>query len=518
MWIVRGTKREGAIELVSKGSGEGILPIGSFLTVIDDRDANKKFILRVDDSKQEEIFKPSLLLIEADLKLPYGEQKCTNIVSARRIFEKNIQADDMAAFIRPGLLARRSTQDEIDEALSLSKEGVKVFLATTLHDRASVLKGLDGKYIMASIPTDAFYHQMIIAGKTGSGKTTALKYLAQYFVEEMGGAVIAVNVKGKDLLYMNKPSGFNEENTKEWKQLDKSAHGVENFRIYVPFKANPDPLLDIDRRIVQYITLSVDDIEPNALADIMRLTEIGESMLPDVFRFWQERVQQPGNRFSDFVSYFSAPSAERGAKVFHGISSSGNEPVYTFPPSTYNSINRELNFISQYFDASDSNAITLDAETLIQRRTMTALHLTEDIQFGSILLRDLIKKIREHIIEHHDVPVLFIIDETHLFYDSNSSKTALEDLSVICRTGRQHRAAIVFASQNPNDIPRDLASVVATKIFFQSEKAEARNFGLTVDQVDIETLPKGYAAVKIFEQPHLRLIKFPKAFGGVDNG
>ena len=83
----------------------------------------------------------------------------------------------------------------------------------------------------------------------------------------------------------------------------------------------------------------------------------------------------------------------------------------------------------------------------------------------------------------HTTPVLFIIDETHTFYDSRTSQDALNDLSVVCRTGRQYKTAIIFASQSPRDIPQDLESVVATKIFFQSERKDASGFGLSADGI-----------------------------------
>ena len=42
---------------------------------------------------------------------------------------------------------------------------------------------MTGNYITARLPEDMFFHQMMVCGKTGSGKTVALKYLAQYFTE-----------------------------------------------------------------------------------------------------------------------------------------------------------------------------------------------------------------------------------------------------------------------------------------------------------------------------------------------
>jgi len=391
---------------------------------------------------------------------------------------------------------------------------------------------LDGDYIYAKIPEDVFYHQIIIAGKTGSGKTNALKYLSQYFIEELHGAVIAVNVKGKDLLYMNKASVANDANKKEWSYITKGLkhtsesyqssgiieHGVDNTTIYVPYKRPPAVLKGIDERIVRRITLSVNDINPQSLAGLMRnLSEIAGSVLPDIFRYWFTEEKKDDDKFSDFVRYFidhtqASPFDLTGKDVI-GI----DQDYSNLTRSTINNIRRELATISKYFDAPRTDAQTLNASDLIQKESLSIIHLTEDIQFGSVLLRDIIKKVKEYVIEDSTTPVLFVIDETHLFYSSGSTEEALDDLSTICRTGRQYKISIIFASQDPGDIPGELVSVVASKIFFQSEEKEARNFGLSSENIDIETLQKGFCVVKIKDQPHLKLVKFPKAMAGADN-
>lgn len=514
-WIVHQTSGDGLVELVSKGKNSGIIPIGTFLTV---EDAGNKFFLRVARSVQEEIFKPSILLVEADLELPNYEQKIKNIIFAERINETNLSADDSSSFIKPGLLARRATQEEINVALTLSLEGVPVFLATSLFGRANILKGLNGTYITARLPVDAFYHQMIIAGKTGSGKTTALKYLAQYFIEEMDGAVVAVNVKGKDLLYMGEPSETNAQVENEWKYIGSKAHGVENTTIYLPYTKREFDGSDIQNSIIKKISLSVNDIEPETLTALMRnLSDIAETVLPDVFRYWLEEEKRESSKFSDFVEYFNSESSEQGTKRFKGKTVAGDKIEYPIATGTYNVLVREINQISQYFDAPKSEAEPINIENLIQKGSLSILHLTNDKEFGSILLRHIIKKVIDYMPKDHSTPILFIIDETHIFYDSRTSQDALNDLSVVCRTGRQYKTAIIFASQSPRDIPQDLESVVATKIFFQSERKDASSFGLSAEGVDVETLPKGACVAKIYNQPYLRLLKFPMAFAGVKN-
>ena len=85
-WIVVGEEK-GKVKLISKSNSDelpGILPKGSFLTVLD-RNNLPKFVLRVDESSQYEVFKPSPLIVDMDLEGLYGENRCQNHIEAYRI-------------------------------------------------------------------------------------------------------------------------------------------------------------------------------------------------------------------------------------------------------------------------------------------------------------------------------------------------------------------------------------------------------------------------------------------------
>ena len=141
---------------------------------------------------------------------------------------------------------------------------------------------------------------------------------------------------------------------------------------------------------------------------------------------------------------------------------------------------------------------------------------SKGIQFGSVLLRDLLHRIVEaKTSQRSDVPILIIIDEVHQFYNTDSSLEALGDLDTICRTGRSQKIGVVFSSQNPSDIPRGLSSVINTKIFFKSDAYLVKSFGLRVSDEEMESLRKGYAMCSIHELSLLKVAKFPMAFAGV---
>ncbi len=190
-WIVIG-EEHGKIKLVSKSGTPGLIPKGSYLTI---EGENGKFILRVTDSIQYEPYSPSPLIVDMDLSPLRQDQKCQNIIYASRVKDLNERDDGLIDYILPQSEARRSNQEEISKAIGDIEEGPEVFLATVHSSQNQLLIDNEKKPIKAKLPEDMFFHQILVCGKTGSGKTAASKYLAQYFVEKMEGAVLAINVK-----------------------------------------------------------------------------------------------------------------------------------------------------------------------------------------------------------------------------------------------------------------------------------------------------------------------------------
>ena len=115
--------------------------------------------------------------------------------------------------------------------------------------------------------------------------------------------------------------------------------------------------------------------------------------------------------------------------------------------------------------------------------------------------------------EHNDIPILIVIDEVHQFYKSSSSKGALGDLDVICRVGRSKKIGVVFSSQNINDIPNGLTSVINTKFMFKTDEFGKKINGISPD--DIQSMKSGYCLTNIHGLPQLKLAKFPLAKSGV---
>ncbi len=513
-WIVW-KEESGRIKLVSKTGTKGMIPKGAYLTI---EDSGCKFILRVDDSKQSEPFQPSPLIADMNLKAISADRQCKNIVSAYRVKTIDPSDDDLIKYIRPLSIARKSTQEEINLAMGVKEKevGPKVFVATVFANENKILRDGNNQLITAQLPKDFYYYQTMICGKTGSGKTVAMKYLAQSFIEESHGAVLAINVKEQDLLKMDRPSDkINEKVLKEWETLNATAHPIDGFTIYYPSKQSNDSSYQKLTAVKQKITLNLSDIEPEALLGIVKnVSDLAAESLPDIFRYWVKLKLQNDEEifFKDFLDYVNS----KDDRTFMTLNILDQESPITLFPGTYRNIVNGLRSAAKYFD--DPDAAMLTAEDILVNDKMSVIDVASDMQFGSLILRDLLKKLIESKrSKESDVPLLIIIDEVHQFYNGNDSMEALSDLSVICRTGRSMEIGVIFASQNPSDMPSGIPSVVNTKIYFKTEAQAVKTIGSKITEDEIESMQTGFAIASIYDLPQLKVLKFPMSFAGVVN-
>lgn len=528
-WIVIGPDKDNKYKLISKKGTTGLLPKGSYLTIMNPENTNQPlFVLRVEESIQEYPYSPSPISIDMDLGTIKADLKWQNHLSARMIKDLNERNDGQVNVIDILSVARRSNQKEIDLAMEYNDvnggkiKGPLIFLATIHDNKNQILIDDNGNYLYTHIPDDFFFYQTLICGKTGSGKTVATKYLAQYFVEK-GGAVLAINVKDVDFLKMDKPSDIlTDQIKKEWDAIRGCALKIDNFKVYYPATTKIKPTKGVTPSITQSISLDVKTIEPEALNGVLQsISDIAAQYLPDIFRYWRdERFEENKNAiitFNDFVDWFTKINQkEEERNLFPMKNQRGDTGDAPLAAGTASNILRNLNLARAYFD--DQDAYKLEGQEILQHGMMSVIDLEDEKAwtFGSILLRHLLHQIYElKSSNRSDVPILIIIDEVHRFYNTESSKDALGDLDTICRQGRSQEIGVIFSSQNPSDIPKGLSNVINTKIFFKSDASAVKYQGVSVSDNEMQNLKTGFAVANVHEMPQLKMLKFPLAFAGV---
>ncbi len=505
-------EKDGKVVLVSKGSSnEGILPNGSFVTVMD---GNRKFILRIVESSQINSFEVSPLLSEMNLKPLLQDQDVKNSIYALRIKEIPLRQDGYSSYIRPLLEARKSTQEEIDQVLE-SPSGVPVLAGSYYAFDCQVLRDENGKSIRINLPDNFFFYQTLITGATGSGKTASMKYLAQYFVEnfqqdDQWGAVLAINVKEEDFLYMDKQTQTNSSETRrEWDDLSLVPHGIGSFRVYYPGGSKPNYSSKVDANKCENITIKTENLEPEDLTGIIQNMSVkGAEQIVDIFRYWKNRKMRPGEKMQDFIHYFDDPNKNR---IYTILTANGDQYEVTLHPATFNSLRSSLVTASSFFDAN--GAKELSAKDILEPRKMSVIDLSQKnaLGFGSVFLRNILNKIYDakNAFESR-VPVLIIIDEVHEFYSNAKSREALGTLDAIARKGRSLGIGVIFSSQNIEDLPQGINKVVNSKIHF---RGYSQNKGIKT--INAEALRPGFAQVSIFGLNFVDLIKFPLPLGGL---
>jgi hypothetical protein len=198
------------------------------------------------------------------------------------------------------------------------------------------------------------------------------------------------------------------------------------------------------------------------------------------------------------------------------LNSRGAESKIKLHRATFDNVLRNLNEALDFFDNEDAKS--LDETDILVRGKMSVINVAsrKGTQFGSILLRDLLHRIVEaKSTQKSEVPILIIIDEVHQFYNTGSSKQALGDLDVICRTGRSQKIGVLFSSQNPSDVPKGLSTVLNTKIFFKTDVSSAKTHGISVSNEEMESLQPGYAVATVHGLSQVKSIKFPLSLSGV---
>ena len=527
-WIVL-YEKSGKIVLTSKkDTNSGLLPKGSYITVdmsmktdgtISDDD--RKFVLRVEESEQTAIYSPSPLLADLNLGLQEADRVCKNQITAHRIFDISEREDGLVDYIKPQALARLSNQDEILKATdSLKNKGPYLFPSTVHSSRCQKINDVSRNPVKIRIPEDVYWHQIQITGKTGSGKTVATKYLAQHFIENKitsdqinrYGCVLAINVKDVDFLNMDKPTETNNSEVKrEWSSLDFTAGGVQNYEILYSAHENLNNLTSqgVTKEFCKPITLNASKIDPEALLGIVEgLTELASQSLPDIYRYWQKH--NPSGKFSGFLDFLE--DCREQDNNYNTLDVAEREGTTRLNPSTASAMLGRLKNANKYFE--NDQGVEIDANDVLQEGKMTVIDVARSIEFGSIVLRYLLNRIvKEKTENNNDIPILIIIDEVHQFYKSSASKNALGDLDTICRVGRSKKIGVVFSSQNINDIPGGLTSVINTKLMFKTDEFNKKINGISPD--DIQAMKAGFCVTNIHGLPQLKLAKFPLSKSGV---
>jgi hypothetical protein len=254
---------------------------------------------------------------------------------------------------------------------------------------------------------------------------------------------------------------------------------------------------------------------------LQNTTDRAAEALPSIFRYWKEKANGETITFRNFISWFRNRATKENQYIFPTISQAGEESEIPLHPGTCTAILRSLESAIDFFDSQEADCLAIREDHIMVPSKLSVIDLSnkDTIIFGAVLLRHLLSRIYESkavLGQYSDLPVLIVIDEVHQFYGSSASVQALEELNAIARMGRSERIGVIFASQNPEDLPNGLTSIVNTRIFFRSLGNVGRKFDIKDFSIELSSLENGFAAISSVALPQVRFVKFPISLMGVN--
>ena len=297
----------------------------------------------------------------------------------------------------------------------------------------------------------------LIAGATGTGKTVTLQGLAESFSAE-GVPVFVADVKG-DL------SGIAMPGSPTFKHADKLESrakelGMDDYA----YSDNPVVFWDLYGEQGHPIRTTISEMGPLLLSRLLDLNETQEGVLQIVFRHADEN----GLLLLDFGDLQSVLAwAAENAKELSGTYGNVTKP-------TVGTIQRQLlSFEAQGADLFFGEpALEIDDFLKVDEQgrgyinVLAADRLMRSPKLYATFLLWLLAELFETLPEVGDPEkpkLVFFFDEAHLLFD-DAPKALQDKIEQVVRLIRSKGVGVYFVTQNPIDIPEEVAGQLGNRV------------------------------------------------------
>ncbi|MCB0325409.1 MAG: DUF853 family protein [Bdellovibrionales bacterium] len=293
----------------------------------------------------------------------------------------------------------------------------------------------------------------LIAGATGSGKTVTLQLLAEAF-SRLGVPVVTADVKG-DLAGL---AVAGERNPKIDARLAQI--GLEEF---TPTGC-PVLLWDVFGTGGHQLRTTVSELGPQLLARLLKLNDSQQGMLQTAFAI----ADDEGLLLLDLKDL-------RALLTWMDQHASELTPRYgAIPKNTLGAIQRRLLNLNEVGGETFFGEPALRLEHILQRdfsgqgviSILDARRLLQEPTLYATFLLWLLSELFEQLEEVGDTALpklVFFFDEAHLLFDD--APTELKDkIEQVVRLVRSKGVGVFFVTQNPLDIPNDVAAQLGNRI------------------------------------------------------
>lgn len=321
----------------------------------------------------------------------------------------------------------------------------------------SIFLGLGGNGENQALDLGRANRHGLIAGATGTGKTVTLQGMAESFSAN-GVPVFVADVKG-DL------SGIAMAGSADFKHADKlegraKELGMDNYS----YSDNPAIFWDLYGEQGHPIRTTISEMGPLLLARLLDLNDTQEGVLQIIFRYADDNGLLLLN-FADLQSLlmYASQNAQEMSSKYGNVSK-----------QSVGAIQRQLlSFESQGADQFFGEpALEIDDFLKVDENgrgyinVLAADKLMRSPKLYATFLLWLLAELFETLPEVGDPEkpkLVFFFDEAHLLFDD--APKALEDkIEQVVRLIRSKGVGVFFVTQNPIDIPEEVAGQLGNRV------------------------------------------------------
>lgn len=293
----------------------------------------------------------------------------------------------------------------------------------------------------------------LIAGATGTGKTTTVRVLAESF-SKIGVPVFVADVKG-DL------SGLAQKGEpKSWMQNKVEALNITDYNL----QAFPTIFWDLFGDKGHPIRVTISEMGPTLLSRLLNLTDVQEGVLNIVFKAADDQnleiidlkdlrmmLQFVGDHKNDYTLRYGNISIQSIGAIQRALLSLENEGGNTF-------------FGEPQLDIKDWIKTNTQGKGFINILNSSTIINTPKIYstFMLWMLSELYEKLPE--VGDLDKPrIVFFFDEAHLLFE-DAPKELIKKIVQVVKLIRSKGVGIYFISQSPSDIPDEVLAQLANRV------------------------------------------------------
>ena len=338
---------------------------------------------------------------------------------------------------------------------------------------------------------DLFYQGVMMIGNQGTGKTSTIRLMITSTSQQPNSpSIIVFDAEREFVDLLKMPS--TKETAKIMTELGLNSIDPANFEV---IKFEEDSLLCLTLKVIdpKHLLLFLHELPPVSYTTVQRI-------IKDIKRV------HPGKTFT---------FPELQEEILIAIA----DKKYRANSSVRDAIWRALQSVSlDLFDRA--GAIPIDIENMLTSGKITVLDcfdLEDDLQravalyYLAVLHKHNIKK------QRGDSGMLFILDEIQrimpdILSSSDYQKRIIHFLSEIQHRGRKRSYGVIYATQHPTDIKKEIIDLCNTSIFFQMQGSGCtylKEFLNKSQREQLKRLPEGFAYIQSKGKHEPVIIKFP---------